>query len=155
MSNQQFERLVTNLQEIMRCPHCSGSYQMSDIHYLGQMDDMTFLHMRCESCKTPVFASVALTNDQGDIRPADIASEQIWTNSTASEEATPSQPEMNFTRKQLDNYEAIEQDITIEEGAVNRVLDAALNPVDYNDVLDLHEYLGEFSGDFETILNPR
>lgn|GEM_PF-2622533 len=153
MSNQQFERLVSNLQGIMRCPHCSGSYDTSDIHYLGQMEDMTFLHMRCAGCKTPVFASVAIASADGEIKPADIASEQIFTN---IEEEANSQAEMQFTRKQLD-VEPIDvtgaQEIEIEESEVGSVLNAALSPVGYNDVLDVHQYLGGFSGDFEAILD--
>ena len=103
MSNKQFERLVSNLQGVMRCPHCSGSYQLSDIHYLGQMDAMTFLHMRCTACHTPVFASVALTNDQGEIKPADIATNQINSPSISSSEEEVSAPRFNTKQLNLED----------------------------------------------------
>ena len=77
MNEQQFEKLVTNLQDVMRCPNCSSAYFLDDIHYLGQMETMTFLHLRCHKCATPVFASVALANGDGTILTSDIIGEQI------------------------------------------------------------------------------
>lgn len=155
MSNKQFERLVSNLQGIMRCPHCSGSYDLTDIHYLGQMDSMTFLHMRCSACSTPVFASVALTNDQGEIRPADIATNQIGSFSNTPHDLSQvndGTQSPRFTTKQLDQTPTTSEtvDIPVEDISVNRILDAALTPVSYDDVLDTHIYIENFSGDFET-----
>lgn len=146
MSNQQFEKLVGNLQGVMRCPHCSGTYQMEDVHYLGQMDSMTFLHMRCAQCQTPVFASIALTNEEGEIKPADIATNEIQINS--KEEM--SQPDLNFSHKQLDSVASNKEvDIPVEDITVDRILKAALTPVSYDDVLDAHNYVDRFEGDFE------
>ena len=77
MNEQQFEKLVANLQDVMRCPNCSSAYFLDDIHYLGQMETMTFLHLRCHKCGTPVFASVALASGEGDILASDVVEEQI------------------------------------------------------------------------------
>ena len=77
MNEQQFEKLVANLQDVMRCPNCSSAYFLDDIHYLGQMETMTFLHLRCHKCSTPVFASVALATGDGTIIASDIIEEQI------------------------------------------------------------------------------
>ena len=77
MNEQQFEKLVTNLQDVMRCPNCSSAYFLDDIHYLGHMETMTFLHLRCHKCSTPVFASVALATGDGTILASDIVEEQI------------------------------------------------------------------------------
>ncbi|MEZ4210490.1 MAG: hypothetical protein R3B38_02140 [Patescibacteria group bacterium] len=63
---------------------------------------------------------------------------------------------MQFTRKQLE-VEPVDvsgaQEIEIEVAEVGSVINAALSPVRYNDVLDVHQYLGGFSGDFESILD--
>jgi len=77
MNEQQFEKLVANLQDVMRCPNCSSAYFLDDIHYLGQMETMTFLHLRCHKCGTPVFASVAVATGDGTILTSDIVEEQI------------------------------------------------------------------------------
>lgn len=77
MNEQQFEKLVANLQDVMRCPNCSSAYFLDDIHYLGQMEVMTFLHLRCHKCGTPVFASVAVATGDGTIITSDIVEEQI------------------------------------------------------------------------------
>lgn len=77
MNEQQFEKLVTNLQDVMRCPNCSSAYFLDDIHYLGQMETMTFLHLRCHKCSTPVFASVAVATSDGAILESNIIDEQV------------------------------------------------------------------------------
>lgn len=77
MNDQQFEKLVQNLQDVMRCPNCSSPYFLEDIHYLGQLDTMTFLHLRCNKCNTPVFASIAMASPDGMIIEPEIIEEQI------------------------------------------------------------------------------
>jgi hypothetical protein len=77
MNDQQFEKLVTNLQDVMRCPNCSSGYFLDDIHYLGQMETMTFLHLRCHKCGTPVFASVAVAAGDGTILQSDFIDDQV------------------------------------------------------------------------------
>jgi len=77
MNDRQFEKLVQNLQDVMRCPNCSSTYFLDDIHYLGQMDTMTFLHLRCHKCSTPVFASVAVADQEGGLICPEIIDEQI------------------------------------------------------------------------------
>ena len=77
MNDQQFEKLVANLQDVMRCPNCSSGYFLDDIHYLGQMETMTFLHLRCHKCGTPVFASVAVAAGDGTILESDFIDNQV------------------------------------------------------------------------------
>lgn len=77
MNDKQFENLVANLQDVMRCPNCSSGYFLDDIHYLGQMETMTFLHLRCHKCGTPVFASVALATGDGQILESDFVDSQV------------------------------------------------------------------------------
>ncbi len=142
MNNNQFERLVHNLQDIMRCPHCSAKYQMSDIQYLGKMDEMTFLHMKCADCNTPVFASVALANDQGELKSTDISTSEMLFNSK-EEKQDPTPSEVRFTPK-----EQPMTNIPVEDISADRVF-ASLNRVSHDDVLDTHLYLNDFTGDFE------
>ncbi|AKM84951.1 MAG: hypothetical protein VE98_C0001G0497 [candidate division Kazan bacterium GW2011_GWA1_50_15] len=146
MNNQQFDRLVQNLQDIMRCPHCSAKYTNEDVHYLGQLDSMTFLHMRCGSCHTPVFASVALANESGDILSADVTADDI-----AISDMPASDPETlaGFDRRSLGDAEP--REIPVEHIPVDELF-SALNPVSYDDVLDAHEYLAGFSGDLSRLI---
>ena len=88
MNEQQFEKLVTNLQDVMRCPNCSSAYFLEDIHYLGQMESMTFLHLRCHKCSTPVFASVAVATMDGSIIGTEIDNQIIKTRKLSSQETS-------------------------------------------------------------------
>ena len=153
MNNQQFERLVHNLQDIMRCPHCSAKYGLEDINYLGQLDSMTFLHMRCSHCQTPVFASVALADQEGDIVPTDITAADVSVANSA-EEATVE--DFGFGHRTLDNTDDMPMgwDIPIEDIPADKLLNS-LTPVAYDDVLDVHEYLKKFEGDFEKLLGAK
>lgn len=151
MNNQQFERLVSNLQDIMRCPHCSARYTAQDIHYLGQLDSMTFLHMRCESCHTPVFASVALANTNGEIIPSDLTVDDIAvSNDLTNAQMEDDLMELGFERK---TAEPVHQSIgvPIEDVSAETILNS-LNPVVHDDVLNMHEYLNNFSGDFDQVI---
>lgn len=159
MNNQQFERLVENLQDIMRCPHCSARYTVADIHYLGQLDSMTFLHMRCESCHTPVFASVALANTNGEIIPSDLTVDDVAIANDLISSPTTAQMEddlveLGFERRGVEasTEAATPIHIPIENVPAETILNA-LNPVAYDDVLDVHDYLSSFDGDFERILS--
>jgi hypothetical protein len=168
MTNRQLERLVQSLQEIMRCPHCSAAYSLPGIHYLGQMENMTFLHMRCADCHTPVFASVALANQNGELILEDLVTDDIAvTNSpesslTAEEMLDLYEPEMNdadlgldfgFEQRQLDPlaFEQTPVQIPIEQQVSAEEIMAQLNPVCYDDVLDVHEFFGTFTGDFDFV----
>jgi len=151
MNNQQFERLVTNLQDIMRCPHCSAHYTAQDIHYLGQLDSMTFLHMRCESCHTPVFASVALANSNGDILPSDLTVEDIATSNIDTAQMEDDLVDLGFERKAMpEAYDEVTQ-VPIEQVPAEAIL-KSLTPVAYDDVLDMHGFLNEFDGDFAKVI---
>jgi len=152
MNNQQFERLVTNLQDIMRCPHCSARYTIQDIHYLGQLDSMTFLHMRCESCHTPVFASVALANADGDILPSDLTVDDIAVTDSTSAQMEDDLLDLGFERKAMDYTDNDTVQIPVEDISAESIFNS-LTPVAYNDVLDVHQYLCNFSGDFDKLLN--
>jgi hypothetical protein len=150
MNNQQFERLVENLQDIMRCPHCSASYTVEDIHYLGQLDSMTFLHMRCESCHTPVFASVALANTNGDIIPSDLTVDDIAvTDNLSNAQMEDDLLDLGFERKSSDRAGAV--NVPIEDVSAETILNS-LTPIAYDDVLDAHEYLKMFDGDFTRVI---
>lgn len=133
----------------MRCPHCSAKYGLEDIHYLGQLDSMTFLHMRCSQCHTPVFASVALANKEGEVIPTDITAEDVAV--TDSSLIEPELQGMGFEQRTIEvTPEALNQTVPVEDVPADKLM-ASLNPVAYDDVLDTHEYLKKFEGDFEKI----
>jgi hypothetical protein len=150
MNNQQFERLVENLQDIMRCPHCSARYTIADIHYLGQLDSMTFLHMRCESCHTPVFASVAMANTNGDIVPSNLTADDIAVSDMANAQMEDDLMGLGFERKSVEPDTASVQ-IPIEDVSAETIL-KSLTPIAYDDVLDMHQYLTSFDGDFTRVI---
>lgn len=151
MNNQQFERLVDNLRDIMRCPHCSARYTVQDIHYLGQLDSMTFLHMRCEACHTPVFASVAMANANGDILPSDLTVEDIATTDVDTAQMEDDLLGLGFEHKAMPEVSGGLTEIPIEHVSAETILNS-LDPIAYDDVLDMHDFLGEFDGDFVRVL---
>lgn len=159
MNNQQFERLVHNLQDVMRCPHCSSSYIMEDIHYLGQLDSMTFLHMKCGKCNTPVFASVSLDDKDGGMKVEDITADDIaltdtpLTDTLSPVDASMELSDIGFEQKELEQIQDISpmQDIAIEDIPAEKLMNS-LAPITYDNVLDMHSFLDGFDGDFEKSL---
>lgn len=156
MNNQQFERLVENLQDVMRCPHCSAKYSLEDVSYLGQLDSMTFLHMKCSECNSPVFASVATSNQDGEIFPVDITADDIAVSESLGGEEMAYNDELHnigFEQKtiDIDYVEQAPQAVPVEKIRAEQIL-AAVNPVSYDDVLDMHSFLTAFEGDFEKLI---
>lgn len=154
MNNQQFERLVHNLQDLMRCPHCSSGYIMEDIHYLGQLDSMTFLHMKCGKCNTPVFASVSLDGENGEMAIEDITADDIALTDNPSPIDTPMElNDIGFEQKELEAIQDVSpmQEISVEDIPAEKLMDS-LNPINYDNVLDMHTFLDGFNGDFEKSL---
>lgn len=125
MNEQQFEKLVANLQDVMRCPNCSSAYFLDDIHYLGQMETMTFLHLRCHKCGTPVFASVAVATGDGTILTSDVIGEQIIK-----------------TRK----LGALKEEASGSPALCRKIT--------HDDVLDVYEALGKAEQDIDLFLRP-
>lgn len=150
MKGKNLEKLVSNLKDVMRCPHCSNKYSLEDISYLGQLDSMTFLHMRCAGCKTPVFASIALGNEEGELFSTNISKEDI----------VLTDPQLSIEDYTLDNgfeYKTLDNDpemteIPLEHLTAEKIM-SSLTPVAYDDVLDMHAYMAGFNGDFERVLN--
>jgi len=124
MNEQQFEKLVTNLQDVMRCPNCSSAYFLDDIHYLGQMETMTFLHLRCHKCSTPVFASVAVATGDGTILESEAIDGQVIK-----------------TRK---------LDMTADSSATPLLC----RRITHDDVIDMHAALGKAIQDMDLFLRP-
>jgi len=157
MNNQQFERLVTNLQDVMRCPHCSSKYSLEDVSYLGQLDSMTFLHMTCKECNSPVFASVATSSQDGEMFPTDITSEDIAIADTPLGDEAVCDEELShigFEQRSINVEQPVNEspEVSIEHIEAEQVL-SALKPVSYDDVLDAHQYLDVFEGDFEKLMS--
>lgn len=62
MNEKQFKKLVKSIQNSMRCHVCGNHYSSPDIRYLGQLDVMVFLRLKCEHCKAQALATI--TTDQ-------------------------------------------------------------------------------------------
>jgi hypothetical protein len=130
------------------------------------MEEMTFLHMRCEECHTPVFASVALANQNGDLMSDQLIADDIVL--SGKDELPPvdsyamdfSQDDLGFERKQLDiDPYAVDlpsrYEIPVEQALTAEQIMAGLNPVSYDDVLDIHQFLATQQGNLDFLTSPK
>jgi hypothetical protein len=113
--------------------------------------------MTCNECNSPVFASVATSNEDGELFPTDITAEDIVVADTPNAQEQTYDEELHnigFEQRSIDIEQPVSeaQEVPIEHIEAEKLL-FALEPVSYNDVLDVHQYLDAFEGDFETLMS--
>jgi|SRR5579884_3145658 len=115
----QIKRIVLNRME--RCSVCHHAFVADDIHVLSRQPDMWMMVVQCTECQARNYVAAVL-ND-GDPAEAKRALRRL---SEADAEAEA------------------EDDISLEVTP-----EASGPPVSAEDVLDMHEFLRDFDGDFK------
>jgi len=120
-SEHQIKRIV--LDRMDRCGVCHRSYEPEDVHVLSRKPDFWMMLVQCTDCQAKSF--VAAVMEDGDPKEARLALRQL---TEQAESGT----------------------VTIETEAPDEVIIEG-DPVTANDVLDMHEFLNEFDGDFKRL----
>jgi hypothetical protein len=120
-SENQIKRIV--LDRMDRCGVCHRSYEPEDVHVLSRKPDFWMMLVQCTDCQAKSF--VAAVMKDGDPKEARLALRQL---TEQAESGT----------------------VTIETEAPDEVIIQG-DPVTANDVLDMHEFLDGFDGDFQKL----
>lgn len=114
------------LDRMERCSVCHRGFEPDDVHVLSRKADMWMLMVSCSECHARNF--VAAVIGDGDAEEAQLALRRL------GEEHVRSRIE-------------IEPELAAE--------DAPGEPVSVDDVLEIHEFLQEFDGDFQRLFRGR
>lgn len=107
------------LRRMNRCVVCHREFNSEDIHVLSRKPDIWTMLVECDDCHARNFVAAVL-ND-GD----------------------PQEAQLALRRLTEDAFDVIDDEETIQpEGAVTG------ERVSAGDVVDIHQFLGEFDGDF-------
>jgi hypothetical protein len=120
-SENQIKRIV--LDRMDRCGVCHRSYEPEDVHVLSRKPDFWMMLVQCTDCQAKSF--VAAVMKDGDPKEARMALRQL---TEQAESGT----------------------VTIETEAPDEVIIQG-DPVSATDVLDMHEFLDSFDGDFQKL----
>ncbi|MFL5761676.1 MAG: hypothetical protein ACJ789_18340 [Thermomicrobiales bacterium] len=120
-SENQIKRIV--LDRMDRCGVCHRSYEPEDVHVLSRKPDFWMMLVQCTDCQAKSF--VAAVMKDGDPKEARLALRQL---TEQAESGTVS-------------IETEAPDEIVIEGEL----------VTAHDVLDMHEFLAEFDGDFKSL----
>jgi hypothetical protein len=120
-SENQIKRIV--LDRMDRCGVCHRSFEPEDVHVLSRKPDFWMMLVQCTDCQAKSF--VAAVMKDGDPKEARLALRQL---TEQAETGT----------------------VTIETEDFDEVL-APGEPVTAHDVLDMHEFLSSFDGDFKKL----
>ena len=120
-SENQIKRIV--LDRMDRCGVCHRSYEPEDVHVLSRKPDFWMMLVQCTDCQAKSF--VAAVMKDGDPKEARLALREL----TAQAESGT---------------------VSIETETSDEILIEG-EPVTAHDVLDMHEFLGEFDGDFKKL----
>lgn len=113
------------LKRMERCSVCHRHFSTDDVHIINRQPDMWTMMVECTDCHSRNFVA-ALMND-GDAGEARLALREL--SDTIAQELAPE----------------TQQIATPEESA------PAGDAVDANDVVDMHQFLDEFDGDFKRL----
>lgn len=127
MNSFQLEELIKNIQTMIRCPNCGNSYKKENIHFLGQLGQAVLVQLSCYACKMPVMATIVVSGSVSDMP----------------------------TIKEIEQYSNKLPKIFSEANKIeNKDKEEKIDkPVSSDDVLELHEFLENFDGDFENLFN--
>ena len=117
-SEGHIKRVV--IRRLDRCRVCHRRYQADDVNIISRQDEMWMMSIECTDCHARNFVAAVL--NEGDPARAEIALRRLT--------------ELNEQLQPIASSEEIE--IAIDPGA----------RVKATDVLDMHEFLEEFDGDF-------
>ncbi len=124
-SEKQIKRIVLNRMD--RCTVCHHAFEPEEIHVISRRPDMWMMVVECGECHARNFVAAVL-ND-GD----------------------PDEARMALRR--------LSEDVRTGPSALRAPVEAAPephgDPISAHDVLEMHEFLGEFDGDFRRLFGSR
>ena len=122
-SEKQIKNIVLNRME--RCSVCHHVFAPEDIHIVSRKPDLWTMVVACTECHARNFVAAVLGD--GDPDQAQLALRKLSEQSRAR-----------------DDVPAFADDAAGEPGAAGE-------PVTVDDVLDMHEFLKQFDGDFDRL----
>lgn len=124
MNSHQLEELIKNIQMMIKCPSCGSSYKKENINFLGQMGQAVLVQLNCYICKMPVMATIVI-QASGKL-PSFKDVEELSKNLPSSFSLNKKKEKDNITRDK---------------------------PVTSDEILELHEFLEDFDGNFKSLFN--
>ncbi len=107
-----------------RCRVCHRQYEAGDVNIISRQDEMWMMSVECTDCHARNFVAAVL--NEGDPAQAELALRRLT--------------ELNEQFLPIASIEPIEEPPP-----------AKTDPVDSSDVIDMHEFLGAFDGDFSAM----
>jgi C4-type Zn-finger protein len=117
-SEGHIKRVVVN--RLDRCRICHRPYRADDVNIISRQDEMWMMSVECTDCHARNFVAAVL--NEGDPARAEVALRRLT--------------ELNEQLQPIASIDEIE--IAVDPG----------QPVEATDVLDMHEFLEAFEGDF-------
>jgi hypothetical protein len=114
------------LDRMERCSVCHRDFEPDDVHVLSRKSDMWMLMVSCGECHARNF--VAAVIGDGDAEEAQLALRRLG-------------------EEHVRSRGGIEPEVEVEE--------EAREPVSVDDILEIHEFLQGFDGDFQALFRGR
>ena len=120
-SERQIKRIV--LERMDRCAVCHRGFGPDDVHVLSRKPDVWMMVVQCVDCQARNFVAALI----GDSDPA---------------EARTALRQLSIEHR---------SDIVELEPEIQPAVEAPGNPVSVDDVIDMHEFLNGFDGNFTSL----
>ena len=117
------------LDRLPRCAVCHSPYEEDDINVVSTKNDVWMMVVECDVCHARNF--VAAVMKDGDPDQAKVALQKMSDAAKSGDDIVESDPELT------------------------REAEAHFPPISAADVVDMHEFLGQFDGDFARLFGSR
>lgn len=57
MDRNNFLTILKTITETLKCPSCQNQFDLAEIQFISQADQICYVHMNCKKCKTPVWVN--------------------------------------------------------------------------------------------------
>jgi len=124
MNQDQIEKILKAIQTTMRCPNCGSHYELNRVSFLAETSRACLVHLTCSNCSIPAVATFVVSQQTDNIPTLD----EITGGFQAGDIGGMFE---GFPESQTAAPTEPQEKVTTD------------------DVIEMHEFLKGFNGDFE------
>jgi hypothetical protein len=125
MNYSELQLIIRYIRKTMLCNSCHKNYGNNDLEVLSTFDDQGLVYLRCPHCKTELVVHVTLSDKEAKITEKSSKNEQII------------KAQRSLTERTHGSIRKNREHVTL------------------NDVIDMHQFLNKFDGDFKELFSKQ
>ncbi|MBD3270708.1 hypothetical protein GF376_04225 [Candidatus Peregrinibacteria bacterium] len=129
MNYSELQLIIRYIKKSLTCSSCTKCYKNEDIEVLSTFDDQGLFHLHCHHCHTELIVHVTLSDQEAKLSKKNTDKQQMI------------QAKKAYSDKR--NHVSIKSKNGYHEN------------ISMNDVIDMHQFLNSFDGDFRKLFSEQ